>query len=189
MASLTEIIWSLFGCYRLAIRDRNALSYFSLSDAGLGASFSAMLLAIPALVLTNILELDIIQTDLDLLPYLFINAIAYLMSWTAYLVFIGLVDQYFIKTIRFGIFVIVYNWTQFTLSLVWLPICILTLGLMGPEATGIFGLIFLGLGYVYLWYVLVSTLTIPGPTAAMLAFAEFVIALSIHRTALEIFYG
>ena len=189
MASLTEIIWSLFGCYRLAIRDRNALSYFNFSDPGFWASFSAMVLAIPILTIENMLEYNAIQTDVDMIPYLLVRGVTTLISWATYLAIIGLVDQYFTKTGRFGAFVIVYNWAQFALILLWLPFSILTMGLMGPEATSMFGLIFVGLSYVYLWYILVSTLEIPGPTAAMLAFAEFVIALSIHRTALEIFYG
>ncbi len=62
-----------------------------------------------------------------------------------------------------------------------MPFFILTLGLMGPETTSLFGLIFVGISYVFLWFVLVAALAIPGPTAAALAFLEFIISLAVQQ--------
>ncbi|MEP3247685.1 MAG: hypothetical protein ABJN40_07840 [Sneathiella sp.] len=188
MASLTEIIWSLFGCYRLAVRDKNALDFFNISASGFWISFSAILLALPVLALENTLEHNAIGTDVDMLPYLLVRVVGTVASWGIYLTFIALFDQFYSRTGRFGAFVIVYNWAQFALILIWFPISILTMGLMGPEATSLFALIFMGLSYVYLWYIIVTSMEVSGPVAAMLAFSEFIIALSVHRTTLEIFY-
>ncbi|GLQ05443.1 hypothetical protein [Sneathiella chinensis] len=180
MAGLTEIIWSLFGCYRLALRDKDALSFFNLSEKGFWASFTAILLSVPVFALSNGIDLSLVDLKVDTGTYLLVISIALITSWCCYLAAMAIAARALDLSDRFVPFVIVYNWAQLALMLVWLPLSILLLGIMGPETMAVFRLLFIGLSYVYLWYILVVTLAVPGPTAAALAFLEFIIAIFVQ---------
>ncbi len=185
MVRIPEILWSLFGCYKIALRDENALSYFNLSEKGFWSSFTAILIAIPILCIQNTISYNLSDTSVPLLPFLSLYLVAMVITWCLYLAAIGVASKFLNVSENFGIFVIVYNWAQVTLMAVWLPFFILTLGLLGPELSSTFGLLFVGATYVYLWFVLKDTLNIPGPTAAALAFLEFIFSL----TAQQIFFS
>ncbi|MBL4907921.1 MAG: hypothetical protein JKX94_10760 [Sneathiella sp.] len=185
MARFPEILWSLFGCYRLALRDEKALSYFNLSEKGFWSSFTAILVAIPILCVQNLLGYNFSATGISLLPFLLLYIVTMVITWGLYLAAIGFASKYLNVSDKFSVFVIVYNWAQVALMALWLPFFILTLGLLGPEITSVFGLLFVVISYVFLWFVLKATLEIPGPTAAALAFLEFIFSL----TAQQIFYS
>ena len=78
---------------------------------------------------------------------------------------------------KFSIFVIVYNWAQLALIALWLPLSVISGGLL-PEgiASGI-NLLFIGASYVYLWQILRITLNLTGTLAAGFAFLEFLVAV------------
>lgn len=185
MASFSEILWSLFGCYRLALRDENALSYFNLSEKGFWSSFTAILLAIPILCIQNSLSHTFADPSVGLLPFLVLYIITMVITWMIYLTCIGVASKFLNVSDNFGVFVITYNWAQLALMTIWLPFFILALGLMGVGITSMLGLIFVGISYVFLWIVIKTSLKIPGPTAAALAFLEFILSL----TAQQIFYS
>ncbi len=185
MASLNEIWWSFFGCYRLALRDTNALSYFNLSEKGFWTSFSAILLAIPILCIQNTIGYDFSDATVGVLPFLALYIVTMVITWAIYLTAIGIASKFLKVTDQFGVFVIVYNWAQLALMTVWLPFFIISFRLMGAGMTSIFGLLFVGVTYVFLWTILKTTLGIPGPVAAGLALLEFILSI----TAQQIFFA
>jgi|GEM_PF-1824859 len=189
MANLIEILWSLFGCYRLALKDKNALSYFNLSEKGFWGSFTAILIALPILGIQHGLEYKLAGTSISFFSFIALFLGATVVAWSLYLTIIGIATKFLNLSHKFGLFVIVYNWAQLALILVWLPFFILTFGLMGAESVGMFGLLFIGISYVFLWYVLVSTLEIPGPVAAGLTFIEFVISVIAQQMTLSILFS
>ena len=189
MANPIEIMWSLFGCYRLALKDKNALSYFNQSEKGFWGSFTAILIALPILGIQHGLEHKLTGTSVSLLGFIALFLGATVVAWSLYLTIIGIASKLLNLSHKFGLFVIVYNWAQLALILVWLPFFILTFGLMGPESVGMIGLLFVGISYVFLWYILVSTLEIPGPVAAGLTFVEFVISVFAQQITLNILFS
>ncbi|MEH6403104.1 MAG: hypothetical protein V7750_07010 [Sneathiella sp.] len=186
MAKLIEIMWSLFGCYRLALKDKNALTYFNLSEKGFWGSFTAILIALPILGIQHGLEYKLTGTDVSLFGFVGLFLGATVIAWSLYLTIVGIVTKLLKVSQKFALFVIIYNWAQLALMLAWLPVFVLTFGLMGPEATQMVGLLFIGASYVFLWYVLVRTLEIPGPVAAALTFLEFVISIIAQQITLNI---
>ncbi|MFT6556223.1 MULTISPECIES: hypothetical protein [Sneathiella] len=189
MAGLYEVIYSLFGSFRLALRDPDALRYFNLSPAGFWASFTALLLSVPLLALDFYLDFRLIGAEIPALPFILSKLGITYVSWLLYLVIVGVADQYIFETKKFGNFTIIYNWAQLALICVWLPFSILSMGYLGLALTSLLSLTFLILSYVFLWYILRRTLEISGTAAVLMAFIEFVVALSLHQIVLRIFYG
>lgn len=189
MASLIEIVWSLFGCYRLALKDKNALSYFNQTEKGFWGSFTAIVIALPILGIQHGIEHKLTGTTVSLSGFIALFLGATVFAWAGYLTLIGIAAKLLKFSDKFGLFVIVYNWAQLALILLWLPFFILTFGLMGPETSKMFGLIFIGVSYVFLWYIFVRTLKIPGPLAAGLTFLEFIISVFAQQITLNFLFS
>ncbi len=186
MGILNEIVSSVYGCYKLAIRDKSALSYFNMSAGGFWSSFTAVLLSLLITILHRGLELRFLPDEVDGFSYTIAIGVAIITSWLLYLATTAVLSKYFGFSNQFGGFVIAYNWSQFTLIAIQLVLSIFTMGLFGPSLATIIGLLFVGLSYVYLWYILKETLQVTGSVAVALAFMEFLIALLVQKTALDL---
>ena len=106
-----------------------------------------------------------------------IKSNAFWTSWGAFLILMGSFARLLGFSDKFSIFVIVYNWAQLALIALWLPLSVISGGLL-PEgiASGI-NLLFIGASYVYLWQILRITLNLTGTLAAGFAFLEFLVAV------------
>lgn len=177
MVNGKEITWSLYGTYKIARLDPDALQYFNISASGFYRSFAAIFLAIPFFLFENSIDYKKIETATSFVPFLIILGIALAASWLTYLFVAGLVTRLMGNLQKFTVFVIVYNWSQLALIVVWLPISIISTGFLGAELSSVISLIFIAATYVYLWRILKITLEISGSLAAGFAFLEFMIAI------------
>lgn len=180
MISVPEIRSSLTGAVMLAKRAPDALSYFDLSTDGFYRSFYAMLLAAPLFALENTFDYKSFATDTALVPFILLLCLALWISWGSYLVVMGILARYMGFGDRFGSFVIVYNWAQLALILLWLPITVIATGILPPGVGGLLNLIFIAATYVYLWYILKVTLRTTGYLAAGFAFLEFLVVVLVQ---------
>jgi hypothetical protein len=177
MVSAKEIAWSLYGAYKIARLDPNASQYFNISATGFYRSFVALILALPFFLIENSIDYKKIETATAFVPFLIILGIALAVSWLTYLFAAGIITRLMGIFQKFTVFVIVYNWSQLALIVVWLPISIISTGFLGAELSTVASLVFIVATYVYLWRVLKITLEIPGSLAAGFAFLEFIIAI------------
>ncbi len=177
MVSLKEITWSLYGAYRLARKDSDALQFFNISASGFYTSFAAIILALPFFVVENAIDYRLIETETSIIPFLIILCIALAVNWLAFLAVMAVFAKYLDFSDRFSIFVIVYNWAQLAIIIVWMPLSVLSTGLAGGDLNSVISLLFLGASYVYLWYIIRVTLQVSGPAALGFAFLEFIIAI------------
>lgn len=180
MITLQEIRTSLNGAVLLAKRRPGALSYFNLSADGFYRSFYALLLAAPVFALENAFDYRSFETDTALVPFILILCLALWVSWGSYLVVMGTVTRLMGLGDRFGAFVIVYNWVQLGLILVWLPVTVIATGILPPGFGSMLNLIFIVATYVYLWYILKVTLRTSGFIAAGFAFLEFLVVILVQ---------
>ena len=186
MASINEITWSVYGCYRLALKDKDALSLFNLTASGFWTSFSAMFLSLLIILLQKSIEFKFSVTDASYFQFILLFGLAVIISWNCYLVVMAVLSKYMDFSAKFSTFVIVYNWSQLAIIAIWFLLSIIVTGLLGPMAVGIIGLLFIGVSYLYLWYILVITLQITSTVAVALAFMEFIIAILIHQSILDL---
>ena len=177
MVSIKEISWSLYGAYLIARRDKDALNYFNISEAGFYSSFAAMPLAIPFFAFENGLDYKTIATGTALVPFLILLCLALWVSWSAFLIFMGIFAKFLGFSNKFSVFVIVYNWAQLALIALWMPISVISSGLLPAGIASAINLLFIGASYVYLWQILRTTLNVSGTMAAGFSFLEFLIAV------------
>jgi len=185
MASINEITWSIYGCYRLALKDKNALSLFNLSSTGFWTSFSAILLGLIVTLLQKGIEFNLASTNVSFFQFITLFGVAIVISWSCYLLAVGIVSKYMGFSAQFSTFVIVYNWSQLAIISIWFLFSILVMGLIGPQAVTLLGLVFIAASYLYLWYIIVVTLQVSSMLAIALTFMEFLIAIFIQQALLS----
>ncbi len=177
MVSLKEITWSLYGAYRLVRKDPDALQYFNISAGGFYTSFAAIILALPFFAVENAIDYQLIETETSIVPFLIVLCIALAVNWLAFLAVMAVFARFLDFSDKFSVFVIVYNWAQLAIIIVWMPLSVLSTGLAGGSLNSVFSLLFLGASYVYLWYIIRVALQVSGPIALGFAFLEFIIAI------------
>ncbi|MCC3303555.1 hypothetical protein [Sneathiella sp. HT1-7] len=185
MTSIREIVNSLFGVYLLARRDPHALAYFNMSMEGFYRSFLAMILALPLFAIENSIDYRKVPTDTSIVPFLLYLCLALLISWGSYLAIVAVLARYMGFSDRYSIFVVVYNWMQFGIILVWFPISIIATGIFPENIAATMTLLFIAATYALLWYMLKVTLNLTGMTAVGLAFLEFLIVILVQSIFLE----
>lgn len=177
MVSIKEIISSLYGTYRLARLDPDALQYFNISASGFYRSFAAVLIALPFFLIENAIDYKKFETATSFTPFLIVLGIALAVSWMCYLIAAGFFARLLDFSQQFTVFVIVYNWSQLALIIIWLPLSVLSTGLLNAGLSAIISILFIAATYVYLWRILRITLGISGLLAVGFAFLEFMIAI------------
>ncbi|TNE33284.1 MAG: hypothetical protein EP348_13225 [Alphaproteobacteria bacterium] len=182
MVSLKEISWSLFGIYRIVRQDRFALDYFNLSASGFYNSFWALLLALPVFIIDNAIDYHFLSDLVSLPEFLLLLTLELYISFGIFIVTIAALARVFGYSDRFSIFIIVYNWLQLAVFLLWLPVSILTNGLLPPGAGNLVSLLFIGASYVLLWQIFRLTLNFSSGQALGFSFLEFLIAYMTQLT-------
>ncbi|MEH6527287.1 MAG: hypothetical protein V7723_14540 [Sneathiella sp.] len=177
MVSIKEIISSLYGTYRLARLDPDALQYFNISASGFYRSFAAVVIALPFFLIENAIDYKKFETATSFTPFLIVLGIALAVSWMCYLIAAGFFARLLDFSQQFTVFVIVYNWSQLALIFIWLPLSVLSTGLLNAGLSAIISILFIAATYVYLWRILRITLGISGLLAVGFAFLEFMIAI------------
>lgn len=195
MASFSEIKSSFYGCYRFAKGDKGALENFNISANGFWASFSAVFISLFILVIQKNLELmgneealNQAGMETSVGELITVMVFAVLASWISYLLLTLFLARQMDFTENYSVFVIVYNWSQAFLSAVWLIIFLIVAGLLGAKAAAVFYLLFIGLSYVYLWFILQITLKTTGLTAFGIAFAEFLTAIVVQQIIFNMYF-
>lgn len=177
MVSIKEITSSLYGAYRLARLDPDALQYFNISASGFYRSFAAVFLALPFFLIENAIDYKKFETATSFTPFLIVLGIALAVSWMCYLIAAGFFARLLDFFQHFTVFVIVYNWSQLGIIIIWLPLSVLSTGLLDVGLSSIISLLFIAATYVYLWRILRITLGVSGVLAVGFAFLEFMIAI------------
>tara|TARA_R110002072_G_scaffold221883_1_gene378924 strand:+ start:649 stop:1230 length:582 start_codon:yes stop_codon:yes gene_type:complete len=180
MITLQEIRSSLTGAFLLAKRAPDALSAFNLSTDGFYRSFYAMLLAAPVFAVENAFDYRTFDTATPFVPFILLLCLALWVSWGTYLFVMGLLTRFMGLGARYGTFAIVYNWVQFGLILIWLPVTVIAAGILPPGFGSLLNLIFIIATYAYLWYILKVTLNTTGLIAAGFAFLEFLVVVLVQ---------
>jgi hypothetical protein len=177
--SQKEVVYGLFGAWRLALRDPQGMSYFNRSVTGFWHSFFAAVLVAPGYVV--LVALDLVDQTLDAgwLRVLLVEAIAYVITWTAYPLVMHAITQAFDLLPRFIGYIVAYNWAKVIQMAALLPIALLGasgfLGGFGDLLVLIATIVLL----LYDWYIARVSLEIPGIAAAGIVGIDLVLGVVI----------
>ena len=141
-----------------------------------------MLLAVPLFVFENAVDYKSIGTETSLVSFLILLCFALWISWGAYLAVMAILARFMGFSDRYSVFVIVYNWVQLALIIVWFPLSIIANGILPAELASGINLVFIIITYAYLWYIIRITLNVAGGMAVGFAFIEFLVVILIQAT-------
>ncbi len=113
MVSLREVSYGVYGAWRLARLDRAAMGWFDRSVTGAKRSFWAAAICYPGFVVLQLFQIDLTQLSVfDLLHFLVIATISYIIGWAAYPLMALPFCRWLAPEERALGFVIAYNWSQ-----------------------------------------------------------------------------
>ena len=113
MVSLREVSQGVYGAWRLALLDRAAMAWFDRSVPGVWRSFWAAAICYPGFVALQLLQLDVAHLGaLELLHFLVIATLSYVVGWTAYPLTALPFCRWLATEERALGFIIAYNWSQ-----------------------------------------------------------------------------
>jgi hypothetical protein len=117
--------YGLYGAWRLAKRDRQAMAWFDCSVEGAMRSFWAAAIAYPGFIILLLLRLDDGSLHAPAIyQILLIESIGYVIGWCAYPL-AALPFCRWIATEEKALgFIIAYNWSQVLQTLVLLPVAV-----------------------------------------------------------------
>jgi hypothetical protein len=175
-----EVVYSIFGAYRLAMLDKTGLSYLDRSPEGAIRSFNAALIILPAYAVLVVLRLWDVLPDVSLLRFVTVEGLAYVISWTAFPLAMFHISGLLDRSERYFDFLSAYNWSSVIQMGVYLPVvAVADSGLMpeGLDEGLVLGVTMLVL--MYQWFIARTTLDINGGSAAGVVLLDMILAIFI----------
>ena len=126
MIDLPAAARGIAGAWRLARLDANGFRYFDLSEAGFWKSFQAAVVAAPLFVLLILLRSEEHPLSDDPLRAIFIEAIGYVVGWTAFPLAAWYLASALQKQQRYTAYIIAYNWANVIQVAAFLPLALLS---------------------------------------------------------------
>ncbi len=185
MPNLRDIVYGLFGAWRLARLDRTAMTYFDRTPEGFWKSFFAAAIVAPGFALLVILDPAIQDSQAVWLRLLLVHATAYVIRWTAYPVAVHQICALIGKERAFIGFIVAFNWANVIQIAFFLPVVgIIVSGLL-PAGVGLLvnalaHLLILG----YQWFVTRTALEVGAGAAAGLVALDLVIGFMTQGVAI-----
>ncbi|MGQ9365582.1 hypothetical protein [Azospirillum sp. ST 5-10] len=182
MTTLTvrDIAYSVVGAFRLARFDATGHECFDRSPEGAAKSFYAALLVLPAYAVLLVLRLWEEMQTAPTLQFVAVEAVAYVISWTAFPVAMISVSAMLDRADRYPGFVCAYNWSSVVQMSVYLPAVLLAESALLPPGIAeglVFGVMMAML--TYQWFVMRTALDIAGATAAALVLLDLFLSALI----------
>jgi len=175
-----DILVALTGACRLARFDRSGLELFDRTPEGALNSFYAAVIVLPAYALLLTIRLWGQVEDTPLLQVLTVEAIAYVVGWTAFPLVLHRLAALMGKTDRYPGTVAAYNWSSVVQIAVYLPVIVLSASGLLPSTLSeglVFGVMMAML--TYQWFVLRTALDLSGLAAAALVMLDLFLSATI----------
>lgn len=185
MPTWPEIVYGLYGAWRLARLDRAGMAFFDQSVEGFWKSFFAAVLVAPGYAILMIFDATEQDAQAGLLRLLLIHLCAYSLSWTVYPVMVHQICASIGRQPAFIGFIVAFNWAKVIQMAAYLPV-------VGIVASGVLpvgaALMLNGLVYSlllgYQWFVTRTALDITSLGAVGFVALDLVIGVMINAIAL-----
>lgn len=184
MISAREIVYGIYGAYRLCRFDAQGLAYFNASRQGFWRSFFAAVLIAPAAFLITALQIDKAAVQAGPLRIALIEGLAYVILVFAYPVAVHPLCRLLDREPNYITYVIAYNWAGVIQNLLVLLVALLAhSGGLPSTAANLVELAITGVTLVMSWYIAKTALRVPGGMAVALVVVDLVISLVVDGIA------
>ncbi len=189
MISTREIVYSVYGAWRLARLDRGGMRHFDISLEGYWRSFFAALIVAPAHIALVLIEGGPGAEESEWLGFWLVKAIAYAAGWTAW----PLVMFYIAKAIdrepAYLGYIVAYNWAQIVAAGLFFLVAIVATTMLPAGAVEATFFLTTMLLLAYQWFIARAALDIGGGLAAGLVILDLVVSVMIGGIALTLIGG
>ncbi len=120
--TLREIVFGLYGAWRLVRLDRGGMSYFDVGVEGFWKSFFAAALVAPGYAILVLLEPVLETNSAGALRTFLIHALTYSLSWTVYPVVVFPMVQAMGRETAYIKFIVAFNWAKVIQMAIYLPV-------------------------------------------------------------------
>lgn len=184
MIDLPAAARGIAGAWRLARLDPNGFRYFDLSQEGFWKSFQAAAVAAPLFVLLILLRSEEHPLSDDPLRAIFIEAIGYVVGWTAFPLAAWYLASALQKQQRYTAYIIAYNWANVIQVAAFLPVALLSAsGVLPGSFVVLLALLLTGAVIYYQFFIVRTALGLEALPA--LGFVAIDLALGLLIDAIE----
>lgn len=186
MISQLEILRSLYGAWRLARLDAGGMQYFVRTHEGALRSFFAALIALPPFL---IIEADILAYQIaqnGLLVAVAIQAIFYVIRWTAFPVLMMTILSVFGVPEKFVDFLVAYNWGNVIQIAIFLPVLLLQWMTPGAAFLDLAYWITIGVLMGYVWFVIRTATGLSDTVVVGFVVLDLIVALMVFFVSVSI---
>jgi hypothetical protein len=178
--SRDEIVRSLTGAWHVFLDRQDADRYFDLSVTGFWRSFRAVVLVLPAYVLSTLTAWTTLPAEVDENLFILAKAISLAVDWVAFPVVLALIADRLKVSTTYSAYVIVRNWGSVIATAPFGVLALLyVLGLIGQEITGTLSLAILFVVLRYNYLIARRVLQVGVPLAIGIVVADFILSLAI----------
>ncbi len=183
MPSFAEVARAIYGAWRFAHLDREAIQWFDRSVDGAFRSFWAAALAVPVDLILLLLRVDGADWERSGVGrILIVEGIGYVIDWTAFPLAVFGLCRVIGRETRFLDFLVAYNWSQILQRAWWLAVAAVLATEVLPEAAGqVLTLLAIILVLAYEWYIARVTLDAGGRAATAVVLIDLVLSVALGR--------
>lgn len=173
MITARETVYALYGSWRLARMDRDAIRFFDRSPEGFWRSFWAAGLVLPMDAVLRILQFQDRAADFDVPLSMLGYAAFYATSWLLWPAVVSFLVEPMGARERFVDYVVAYNWTSVPAQLLFFVPAVLSAAFLPPAIASVLLLAAVGAVLAYRGFVAAATLGCNFFAAAAFALGEF----------------
>jgi hypothetical protein len=182
MAALPgETAKALYGTYRFARFDPDAMDYFRNTNGAFWRSFKAALYIAPFYAALLLMRYSMGEVSSPMGRFIVVEALAYIIAWLAFPVIVEPLTKSMGRGDRFVRYIIAYNWAAVLQNLLYMPLAMLSVsGALPPGGAGLMGFVVLLMIMTYTWFITRTALQISGSRALGLVALDFALSFLIN---------
>lgn len=179
-----EIVYGIYGAWRLARLDRGAMAYFDQTVEGFWKSFFAAAIVAPGYVAMVLIDLGGEPIEAGFPRLFLVHVIAYVLVWTAFPVAAHHVCEVMGRQESYVRLIVALNWANVIQMVAYLPVmAIVGIGVLPPGPSDFLTYLVYVVLLAYQWFVIRTALGAgPGGAAALVAL-DVAIGFFINLTA------
>jgi len=176
MITRQEILISLFGAWRLLLRDRRGIEWFDVSIDGYWKSFFCAAVVLPGYAIWFTFTVYDASFEMGIFRILIVEGIGYVIGWAAWPLLMVYIATALDRDRNYIRYIIAYNWSAGIVIVIYLIVLFLRqLGFVPEGIMALFSFMALVAILSYHWYVLRIGLEVSAGASAGLVAGEFVL--------------
>lgn len=190
MISKREVLLSLYGVWRLLLRDPKGIEWLDDSHEGFWKSFFCAVLVLPGYVLLLAFSPISYYEDAGIVRIFMVEGSAYVIGWAAWPLLVSYAAPAIDREEKFIRYIVAYNWSAAIQIGIYVAILLLRFSGVVPE--GMLGLISFASLIILLWYqwfIVKIGLDIAGSLPIAFVGAEFLLGQIIRAVSFSLMDG